>query len=217
LNALKDILKELVSPEQKQIWESIVQKGGIKAVRENDKILSELDSTSSNSSSSFVAKGRRTRRQDANSNADDLKSDIFEDPDAAAEKNRVYFDRKFDEQQDQIVRRVTAVVERASNRVVRELSGGPHERILDKVRNFLQLHSQRKTTYFLQSIHDIWKEMVRVMFHPGTLPSIRSMNLMSERFRAGAGMSKLDILCFPSETITWRRSLRNMKTPRATV
>jgi hypothetical protein len=153
LSALKDILQELVSPEHKQIWKKIDREGGIKAVQENDKILSELEKTSCKTLSSFGAKAQHTRRakvvhQDANSNVDDLKSDIFEDPDAAAEKNRVQFDRKFNLQQDQLAR-VAAVVNRASNRVIQELSGGPHERIRDKVGIFLQLNSQRKTTCFL--------------------------------------------------------------------
>jgi hypothetical protein len=77
--------------------------------------LSELERTSCQMSSLFGAKGQHIRqaklvRQDANSNADNLKSDIFEDPDAAAEKNRVVFDRKFGVQQDQLAR-VTASFE----------------------------------------------------------------------------------------------------------
>jgi hypothetical protein len=216
LSALKDILQELVSVEHKQIWENIVRKGGIKAVREDDEILNELERTAGETSSVSSAQGQHTRRarEAPNSNVDDLKSDIFEDPDAAAEKNRVVFGRKFDEQQDQIVRRVTAVVNHASDRVVRELSGGPHERIRDKVRIFLQLLAKYKATCFQQSIHEIWKEMARTMFHPSPVPCYR-IHEADDLFRAGAGMSKLDISRFPSGTISWRRSLRNMKTPCA--
>ena len=146
MNVLKDVLQELVSPEHKRLWEDIVRKGGIKTVRENDKMLRNLERTASKTSSVSSAKGQPTRRskrvhEDPNANVDNLRNDIFEDPDAAAEKNRVVFFRKFEEQKDQIISRMTAVVDRASDRVVRELSGGPHERVRDKVRRSLRVSS----------------------------------------------------------------------------
>ena len=66
--------------------------------------------------------------------ADDLKRDIFEDPNAAAEKNWTVFSRKFEAQKNQIIDELTLVVQRESDRVVRELKGSAHERIRDRVR-----------------------------------------------------------------------------------
>jgi hypothetical protein len=134
------MLQELVSPEHKRLWEDIVREGGIKTVRENDEVLRNLERTASKTLSVSSAKGRPVKLVHKDRNAKiDLKNDIFEDPDAAAEKNRVVFFRKFEEQKDQIVSQMTVVVNRASDRVVRELSAGPHERIRDKVSSSLRV------------------------------------------------------------------------------
>jgi hypothetical protein len=81
---------------------------------------------------SAKAEGGRARREET----DDLKSDIFEDPNAAAEKNWAVFSRKFEAQKNQIIDELTLVVRRESDRVVRELKGSAHERIRDRVRLF---------------------------------------------------------------------------------
>ena len=75
----------------------------------------------------------RAKPSDANPNADDLRKDIFEDPDAATEKNRIVFFRKFEVQKRQIIDELTLVVTRESDRVIQVVKGGPHERILDRV------------------------------------------------------------------------------------
>ena len=104
-------------------------KGGVKAFRDDNKMLLDLEKSVSKPSTAKAEGGRAHREQ-----ADDLKRDIFEDPNAAAEKNWAIFSRKFEAQKNQIVDELTLVVQRESDRVVRELKGSAHERIRDRVR-----------------------------------------------------------------------------------
>jgi hypothetical protein len=133
------MFEQLVSPEQKQLSETVAAYGGVKALKDDDKMLLELERTASNATSAPGAEGPRaprTKPGDANPNADDLRKDIFEDPDAAVERNQTVFFRKFEAQQRQIIDELTLVVKRESDRVIQQITGGPHERILDRVRVF---------------------------------------------------------------------------------
>ena len=120
-------------------------------------MLIDLEKTVSKTSTTKAETGRVYREP-----ADDLKRDIFEDPNAAAEKNWTVFSRKFEAQKNQIIDELTLVVQRESDRVVRELKGSAHERIRDRVR-FLRTICPIVVTYTLQSIHEIWVEMVHTI------------------------------------------------------
>jgi HD superfamily phosphodiesterase len=136
------MFEQLVSPEQKQLSATVAAKGGVKALRNNDKMLLELERKASEAPSASSAEGHRAPRSqpgDANQNADDLRTDIFEDPDAAVEKNQTVYFRKFEAQKRQIIDELTLVVKRESDRVIQEIKSGPHERILDRVRAFYTL------------------------------------------------------------------------------
>jgi hypothetical protein len=133
---MMSLFERLVSPEQKHLMELVDAKGGVKLLQNDDKMLLELDETANKVSSAPNAKGRRAQRgkpTDTNRNADDLRDDIFEEPDAAVEKNRTVFFRKFEVQKRQIVDELSLVITRESDRVIQEVKGGPHERILDRV------------------------------------------------------------------------------------
>jgi hypothetical protein len=136
MDAMMTLFERLVSPEQKQLMQLVDAKGGVKLLQNDDKMLLELDETANKVSSAPSAKGRRAQRgkhTDTNRNADDLRDDIFEEPDVAVEKNRTVFFRKFEVQRRQIVDELSLVVTRESDRVIQEVKGGPHERILDRV------------------------------------------------------------------------------------
>ncbi|KAH9171881.1 hypothetical protein EDB89DRAFT_1851867 [Lactarius sanguifluus] len=144
MDVLKAMFEQLVSPEQKQLAATVAANGGVKALRNNDKMLLELERTASKAPGAPSAEGHRAPRamaSDANPNADDLRMDIFEDPDAAVEKNQVVYFRKFEAQKRQIIDELTFVVKRESDRVIQEMKGGPHDRIRDR------------------TIYDIWTEM----------------------------------------------------------
>ena len=136
------MFEQLVSPEQKQLADAVAASGGVKALQNNDTMLLELEMTASKATSAPGAEGPRGPRSkpgDGNLSVDDLRKDIFEDPDAAVERNQTVFFRKFEAQQRQIIDELTLVVKRESDRVIQEIRGGPHERILDRVCVFYPL------------------------------------------------------------------------------
>jgi hypothetical protein len=135
MNAMKAMFEQLVSPEQKQLSDLVKAKGGVDVLRNNDKILLDLEKTASKTSGSPSVEGHRTRQ--AKSAKTDLEvedlRDILEDPNAAAEKNWVVFSRKFEAQKNQITDELALVVRDEGDRVIRELKGKAHERIRDEV------------------------------------------------------------------------------------
>ncbi|KAH9034702.1 hypothetical protein EDB85DRAFT_2288949 [Lactarius pseudohatsudake] len=144
MDVLKAMFEQLVSPEQKQLAATVAASGGVKALRNNDKMLLELEKTASKAPSAPSAEGHRGPRakaNDVNPNADALRADVFEDPDAAVAMNQVVYFRKFEAQKRQIIDELTFVVKRESDRVIQEMKGGPHDRIRDR------------------TIYDIWTEM----------------------------------------------------------
>jgi hypothetical protein len=170
---MKALFEKLVSPEQKQLAAAVVASGGVKALRDDDKMLLELEKTTSKASSAPIAEGHRAgwaKPGDTNPSADDLRTDIFEDPDAAVEKNQAVYFRKFEAQKRQIIDELTFVVRRESDRVIQEMKGGPHERIRDRVCTFYPLLNRLITSrHSLQTIHGIWTEMVGITLSSGTL------------------------------------------------
>ena len=117
------VFQQLVSPEQKQISALVDEMGGVSALRNNDKMLLYLDETVSKASSTLGAEGRRAPRKnstDAKPSADNIVNEIFEDPDAAAEKNQIVFFHKFEAQKNQIIQELSLVVEREGDRIIRE-------------------------------------------------------------------------------------------------
>jgi hypothetical protein len=133
---MKALFEQLVSPEQKQLSDLVKAKGGIKVLQNDDKMLLDLEKTASKTSGTPSVEGHRTRQAkpgDADLEADNLREDILEEPNAAAEKNWVVFSRKFEAQKNQIIDELTLVVQRESDRVIQELKGKAHERIRDRV------------------------------------------------------------------------------------
>jgi len=133
---MKTLFQQLVSPEQKQLSELVAARGGLKVLKDNDKTLLELEKTAEKVSSvpkAEVGRARGEQSKDTSLSADDLRRDVLEDPTVAVEKNLTVFSRKFEAQKNQIVDELTLVVKRESDRVIKEVKGGPHERILDRV------------------------------------------------------------------------------------
>ena len=138
MEALKTMFEQLISPEQKELAATVAKKGGVKALRNNDKMLLELGKDPSKAPSTFDAEihgALLAKFDDANTDVDELRKDIFETPDDAIKRNETVFFRKFDEQKRQIDQ-LTITIQRESDRVIQEIKGGPHERICDRVRAF---------------------------------------------------------------------------------
>ena len=132
---MKDLFQKLVSPEQSHLSELVAERGGLKVLNDNDKLL-ELERTAQKDSSApkaGVGRTRGERPKHTTLSADDLRRDILEDPTDAVKKNLTVFSGKFKSQMDQIYNDLTVVVKRESDRVIQEVTDGPHERILDSV------------------------------------------------------------------------------------
>ncbi|KAH9171873.1 hypothetical protein EDB89DRAFT_2070429 [Lactarius sanguifluus] len=144
MDVLKAMFEQLVSPEQKQLAATVAASGGVKALRNNDEMLLELEKIASRVPGALSAegyRGPRAKASDVNSKADALRADVFEDPNAAVAKNQEVYFRKFEAQKHQIIDELRFVVERESDRVIQEMKGGPHNRIRDR------------------TIYEIWTEM----------------------------------------------------------
>jgi hypothetical protein len=146
MNVLKALFEQFISPEQKRLSELIAAKGGIKACKDDNRKLLELEKATGKGPSAPKVEGSRARREqhkDTNLSAEDLERDVLEDPDIAVEKNLKAFYRKFDMQKDQIISEVTDVIKRESDRIIQELKDATvalaRERIVDKVGFFLSL------------------------------------------------------------------------------
>ena len=190
-----------MSTEEKRLLDHVQANGGIKAFRDNNKELLDLEKTV-NKATSVEAEGGRAHREKSKDTDDDLKKDIFEDPNTAADKNWDIFSRKFEAQKNQIIDEISHAVERASDRVIKELKSGAHERILDQVRFCMPIYlSYDRYVHLLQSIYDTWVDMVDMM-----QSSLRHgrIYVTDNLYRPGEGApSRLDILSSLFETITW--------------
>ncbi|KAI0265430.1 hypothetical protein BC834DRAFT_879420 [Gloeopeniophorella convolvens] len=146
MNVMLAMFQQFVGPEQRHLSEIVAIKG-VRAFRDDDKLLFALEGTASTANKTLHPSGDeghralQTKSSNAATKADELRQDIFEDPNVAVERNLIVFSRKFEVQKRQIIDELTLVVQRESDRVIQEVRGGPHERILDR------------------SIHELWKEM----------------------------------------------------------
>jgi hypothetical protein len=136
MDVMKALFQQFVSPEQKKLSDLVAARGGMRALRDDDKTLSELEKAAEKASGApkaEVGRARREKSKDTPLTADELRRDILEDPKVTVEKNLTTFTLKFEAQKNQIVDELTLVVKREGDRINQEVKGGPHERILDGV------------------------------------------------------------------------------------
>ena len=127
---MKDLFRQFVSPEQRQLSKQ-VDDIGVEALRNNIEELRKLDKSSGQS---FV-EGPRTHLaglDDKDRDVDNFKENIFEDPNAAVKKNLEVFLRKFEDQRREIMA-VKDAVHREGDRIAEIVQGKAHERISDQV------------------------------------------------------------------------------------
>jgi hypothetical protein len=106
MDAMMAVFQQFISPAEKELSALVTTNGGVKALRNNDKLLLSLEESASKASSTQRAEGDVTLQTKANAeipNVDDLKNVIFEDPDTAVEKDFTPFLLKFEAQMNQII------------------------------------------------------------------------------------------------------------------
>jgi hypothetical protein len=136
MNVMKALLEQSVSPEQKRLSDLVNANGGISVLRNDDKKLLELEKNASKASSSPSVQGswtRQAKQSDVDLEVANLREDILEDPNAAAERNWKVFSNKFEAQKNQIIDELTLVSRREGDRVIEELRGKAQDRIIDRV------------------------------------------------------------------------------------
>ncbi|KAG9021033.1 hypothetical protein FS842_006848 [Serendipita sp. 407] len=126
VNMLK-LLRVLDSPREKEIWKLVKQKGGPKACLEDDNILKEL------------ATSRSSQLQNSQGVVDnvklgEVKQSLKEDVDKSLTANFTVFEKKLELQRAQLVSAMDRIVQRESDRVLSAITSGPHDRVVDKVR-----------------------------------------------------------------------------------
>lgn len=93
-----------------------------------------------------------------------LRQELADTPTAAIQKNLKIFERKFQMQQREIVEEMKKIVIHEGDRVISSVLEGPHERIIDPVRELYDCY-QDATDCACQVLYEIWKDMVSVFMH----------------------------------------------------
>ncbi|EIW54523.1 uncharacterized protein TRAVEDRAFT_74550 [Trametes versicolor FP-101664 SS1] len=93
-----------------------------------------------------------------------LMQDLVDEPVVAIQKNLVFFARKFAIQQRELVREMREVVKYESERVIAELRGGPHERIIDpdlsEIWKDMQWRGIVKARHLVLALHDHYAQKI---------------------------------------------------------
>ena len=134
---MMQFFKTVVIPERKEIMARVGDKGGEAVVLENDRLLKELLDLYRGTDGAVESSGLRGRRDVATVGIEDLKLEIREDIEIAVERNAETFSRKYEMQRKLIIDELSRVVHREGDRIIDAVTAGPHDRIIDPVRVFL--------------------------------------------------------------------------------
>ncbi|KAH7099790.1 hypothetical protein BKA62DRAFT_278356 [Auriculariales sp. MPI-PUGE-AT-0066] len=130
------LFRQLDSPKERELQKWISDKGGPKAISEDEKLFKELQAKMKDSGAG-LDKGKA---ESSEALMIQVRDEMREDIDRALAKDRKLFDRKFDAVQDKITE-LQHVVHRSTDRVLSAIDAGPHDRIIDI------------------DLHTIWKDM----------------------------------------------------------
>ncbi|KAJ7457844.1 hypothetical protein FB451DRAFT_1509189 [Mycena latifolia] len=122
---MEALFRKLDTPRERDVQKFIDEKGGAKAVVENDGTLLELVSKSGESIAGIDP--ARSGSGDISVAKTMLTKELAEDVDEAFKKNIKLFDRKLDMQSKQL----TDTISLTGEHIIHVLSGGAHEKILD--------------------------------------------------------------------------------------
>lgn len=135
---MKLVFETLASPEEQELSHFIKTKGGADKFVEDDKLLQELihkrDSQLSRNSGSSASAGVPQQGKSSTSFIE-IKEQLKGSLDKSLAESKAFFDRKFEEQKNQLSE-VKRVVRHESDRIIDEILSGPADRIRDKVTSF---------------------------------------------------------------------------------
>ena len=137
IDLLLQAFQKLIPPEQQELQKEVTKRGSLKSISESDAELKKLLSNQLSLADNEVPTTSASKKDQKAYTLADLKKDLEESIDVAVEKNMEVFSRKLEMQQRQLREEVERVVVRESDRVIQAVSGGPHDRIIDRVRVIL--------------------------------------------------------------------------------
>jgi hypothetical protein len=114
------------SPEEREMTDFIVNKGGEAAILKNDVLLKEMVAKQKTSKDDSLSKSSQIAVT-----AKDIRMEVKMEVDQIVVNNKL-FDQKFDEQRRQL-EEVKTLVKRESDRVIEAVLSGPHDRIVNRV------------------------------------------------------------------------------------
>jgi len=129
--------EKFVTPEQRRLTFLVKQKGGDVAIHDR-RAMEELWNEEAMISAPVESDRNRSTKK---FNLDEIRREIQGDPTEAIEKNKESFDGKFRVQLRQIQEDIERAVKRQGDRVISAVTGGPHDRIVDQVRNLVRSRS----------------------------------------------------------------------------
>ncbi|KAF8589617.1 hypothetical protein K439DRAFT_1332394 [Ramaria rubella] len=160
VDMMMKMFQSLTSPEEKKLTRLVNQKGGSKAVQENDKLLRELSKNELQGFSSVAVVGRKAGGKPYS--FEDLQDDLRSDPDEAIRKNFDVFSRKLKMQQDRILEETKVMMQREGDRVIEAVTGGPHDKIVNRDMHILWKEmgwrGSVKSRYFIMALRDFYHE-----------------------------------------------------------
>ena len=122
-----ELFKEFITPQQKELAAKVEEMGGA-AAQENEEVMEELDGVEST-----ITRRPGGRSDGGRSKFTELQREIKGDPVEAIEDNSEFFNRKFDVQRRQIEEDMARMLNREGDRIIKAITGGPQDRIVDPV------------------------------------------------------------------------------------
>ncbi|KAI0088301.1 hypothetical protein BDY19DRAFT_190628 [Irpex rosettiformis] len=193
---------QMRSPEELRLAEIIKSKGGIEAVQGNEAVLRELWKAESSASHGKVVQGsdgvkdQRIGEKDQRAGEkgiqrseqkfSDFKVELREDWDTALQTNLQAFEGKFKLYHDQMEANLQRYMHEESDRVIQEVTKGPHNLIRDPELRVIwqEMHWRRnvKARLFVMTLRDHFAEKAQPEFSSGTVekPDSSTIAEMSE-------------------------------------
>jgi hypothetical protein len=131
-NMMNLVFNDLCSPEEKAFEDFIQSRGGPESVVEKDSHLSELLAMESHNKHHWDIRVKHAQRQDTESLLARAREQFRKSVTQVIEENAKVFAQKFEAQMEQILHTQNIIV-RESDRVIKTVLTGPHERLLDPV------------------------------------------------------------------------------------
>ena len=121
------LFNEFITPQQKELAAKVEDMGGT-AAQENEETMKELDEVEST-----ITRRPGGRNDGGRSKFAELQREIKGDPAEAIEDNSEFFSRKFEVQRRQIEEDMARTLRREGDRIIKAITAGPQDRIIDQV------------------------------------------------------------------------------------